>query len=180
MDSRLLIHVGSELVLLGGIVVYFNKQISELRRENEDLKGKLQNMGQALTQHSQILTTLIENHPELFPQNHSRTEKSSSARKKSQRENNSPSRVDLLPSPNLNSHNRVEELDSENEEDEASEEVTEERLDEELKKTYNDLHMGENKDNLKKSNKKEKKEEKNVNNGENSGNRRRIIRKKTT
>jgi len=55
MDTKQLIHIGSELVLIAGISFYFNSQIVTLKRTNEALIAEINQIKQVLSGHENIL-----------------------------------------------------------------------------------------------------------------------------
>jgi len=69
VNSQFLIHVGVEVVVIGGVFFYLNKQNSLLREEVESLRDKLtkceeaiSHQNQILRQHDQILQSMLGGH----------------------------------------------------------------------------------------------------------------------
>lgn len=60
MDTTRAIHVASEVVLLGGVIYYFNSQVKGLKSEIKELKAKIEENQQGIGKHLNNLYSAID------------------------------------------------------------------------------------------------------------------------
>lgn len=60
MDTARTVHIASEVVILGGVIFYFNNQIKTLKTEIKELKTKLEEDSQSNNKHLQNLYSLVD------------------------------------------------------------------------------------------------------------------------
>ncbi len=60
MDTKTAIHIGTEVVVIGGLAFYFNKQISGLKAQNVALAKRVEQLTDVIKHHDQILQALID------------------------------------------------------------------------------------------------------------------------
>lgn len=60
MDTTRAIHVASEVVLLGGVIYYFNSQVKGLKAEIKELKAKIEENQQGIGKHLNNLYSAID------------------------------------------------------------------------------------------------------------------------
>ena len=60
MDTKTIVHIGTEVIVIGGLTFYFTKQINDLKTQNAALLQRVNQLTEVLQQHDQILHTLVE------------------------------------------------------------------------------------------------------------------------
>lgn len=68
MDTSKMIHMGAEIVLLGGIIFYFNGQTKTLKNEIKDLKVKIEEQQEVTNKHFNNLYAVIDQMKRAPPQ----------------------------------------------------------------------------------------------------------------
>ena len=68
MDTKTVIHVGTEVVVIGGLTFYFSKQISELKAQNVVLTKRVDQLTEVLKNHVQLLQALVDDRQGRPPQ----------------------------------------------------------------------------------------------------------------
>lgn len=138
MDTTQLIHIGTELVIVGGLTFYFNAQISRLKEDNARLHEELNKMQAALSAQSQALHSVIETMNssgltlQLQPQPPPR--KQTRFQPQQQRPISRPQQQRPI---SRHSRSKIEVVDDE------EESFSPEELDEELMETYSQLGLAE-------------------------------------
>lgn len=60
MDTRLAVHAGAEVLVVGGVFLYLNKQLSAMKEQNETLAKEVEQLKRILQAHDEMLGTLFE------------------------------------------------------------------------------------------------------------------------
>lgn len=71
LDAKTLVHVATELLVVGGISYYFNRRIGELDQQVKKLKEENEMMGKVLEKHDQVLGMLLNRNQPLPSSSHS-------------------------------------------------------------------------------------------------------------
>lgn len=137
MENKQMIHIASEIIVLGGLIYYFNQKNKKLLSHIQDLSRKIEDQEGILQKHEEIIRKMSEfinqqkntiEKPKKIPVKEIRTKKSEPI-KVSFKQNPSPIKNKIIQ--------RVEEISSSEEEEEESD------LDAELEEELQELEIEE-------------------------------------
>ena len=140
MENKQMIHIASEIIVLGGLIYYFNQKNKKLLSHIQDLSRKIEDQEGILQKHEEIIRKMSEfinqqkntiEKPKKIPVKEIRTKKSEPI-KVSFKQNPSPIKNKITQ--------RVEEISSSEEEEEEEEESD---LDAELEEELQELEIEE-------------------------------------
>lgn len=90
IDTKLVAHIGAELVIIGGITFYFHKKIKDLSEKVENLEKQNDFYRQAIETHESYLRDLIGTHPQRNHNNRPRRGRLPTPRQQPQRPSHNP------------------------------------------------------------------------------------------
>lgn len=79
MDTKLAVHAGAEILVVGGIFMYFNKQLKTMTTSIEQLNARMKQLENILKIHDDVLRNMMDRGP---PQEHIHTHKKKEEDKK--------------------------------------------------------------------------------------------------
>lgn len=91
-------HIGAELVVIGGLSIYFYRRQSQMQAQIDELKKQNQELAQLMANQNALLTSLMGGKPAKVSQKSKKSASSQKAQtKKSSKKKRSPPRVEPAP-----------------------------------------------------------------------------------